>query len=241
MSARGLASGLVQPIARGLVRSATGGGAPWSPFGSLAWFGAFDQSSGSEPNLGGAGEFVAFNSPGYEATGGPGGIPCRTSAGTMQYFALTGISNFSAQPFTIVVWVRWPSIASNTSRYVYASNAYEFCVGQDDNSVGQAYTNADGYRTFASATGNWHCHIARYDPAIKRYELLIDNVSALTRDCPTALGAITAMYSFTDGSLTSTECKQCLFAGTREWLSDEDCAWVSAAPRSHADWAARRT
>lgn len=240
MSARGLASGLVQPIARGLVRSAQGGGgAPWGGLTNIVDMWPFDEVSGAEVGEAGNYNLAAFNSPVYEATGGPGGIPCRGSNGGSQYFRVSGLTDIASGDFTIVQWAYWGPVTQALD-YSMIGNNYEVGIGQVNDTTGKSYVGADSPtgRNFASAVGTWRCTILRVQRSTKRLEVFVDGVSVVDVTMAADVAATTDMWFCTGDGLSHDSVKLARCAITRYRFTDADVAAFSASARDWAYWQA---
>lgn len=240
MSARGLASGLVQPIARGLVRSAPGGGAPaWDGLANIVGMWPFDETSGPAIDASGNHNATAFNSPGYEATGGPGGIACRTSSGATEYFRATGITDIAAGDFTIVEWQYWAPI-TQAYDYEMASSGFEIALGQVSDALGRRFVATDSPAgvNYARAGGAWHCTIMRVQRSTKLSEVFLDGALAQTITMAADITPITDMYFMYAPGLTSDTCKLARCAITRYRFTDADVAAFSTSARDWAYWQA---
>lgn len=108
MSARGLASGLVQPIARGLVLSAAGGGggAPWGGLTNIVGFYPLNESSGVGVESSATSvDLTAFNSPTADATGAPNGTQCRVKGATAYFTgAVEPVGVAQGYQYSLSIW-----------------------------------------------------------------------------------------------------------------------------------------
>ena len=107
MSARGLTSGLVLPIARGLVRSAQGGGgAPWGGLTNIVGFYPLNEASGVAVDSSATSvDLTAFNSPTADATGAPNGTQCRVKGATAYFTgAVEPVGVAQGYQYSLSIW-----------------------------------------------------------------------------------------------------------------------------------------
>jgi len=237
MIASGIVRQVARPVSRGVVPSSGGGGAPWGGLTNIVGMWPFDEASGPALDASGNGyNLTAFNTPGYNATGGPGGIACRTSVGSGQYFAIASIDNFAAGDFTFVAWDYWNAGVFDSRTMGSPTPGFEVILGHLNDVSGGRYVDNDSpaYRSYACTSGTWHSKIMRITRASKRCEVFVDGVSVLDVTMANNINAIANGIEFMAGA--SQACRIACLAVTKYLFTDADVAAFSASARNWAYW-----
>lgn len=213
--------------------------AGWAGLTSIVDMWPFDEVSGVAVGAAGNYNLTAFNSPIYEATGGPGGIPCRGSNGGSQYFRVSGLTDIASGDFTIVQWAYWGPVTQSLDYSMIGHNE-EIGIGQHDNASGNKFSSTDSpaKQTFTSASGAWRCTILRVQRSTKRLEVFVDGVSRLDITMAADVAATTDMWFMTGNVLSHDSVKLARCAITRYRFTDADVAAFSASARDWAYWQA---
>lgn len=239
--ARGLASGLVLPQARGLVRgSAGGGGAPWDGLTNIIGMWPMNES-GAGPALDASGngvDMTAFNSPTYNATGGPGGIACRsTASGVGGYFQASGFGSLFDTDVTLVMWMK---IAGSSTRGTFG------CYGGGYVDGARAFTpslfsgvlSAGGTQSIPrrELDNNWRGVVFRWVLATKTATTFITGQGSASETYPANIQAASTLVAMATGYGIGDDMDVATWGLTRYAFTDAEAADFVTSARDWAYW-----